>query len=124
MEDVLITFRDGILQVIDWLHINPRGIVTAAAGAILSLFFWNGNGFSAARTAGLFVFAICCGGYTIGLINSYVSSQDAAYLLNVGAGFLASDLLSTAKSQAPTLSRVIFDWAVRWLRKLTEKSAD
>ena len=97
---------------------DARGLVTSTMGAILSLFFWNGNGFHWKRTLGILLASMFTGGYTVTVLHVWIAEPAFAHLANMGVGYLASDLLSSIKSQAPTITKAVIEWCLRKGRQL------
>ena len=106
------------MELIGLLHIDLRGVVTSMFGAILSLFFWNGNGFDWKRTAGIALASMFTGGYTVTVLEQYIALPALVHLANIGWGFLASDILSSIKTQAPTITNAVVQWLLRKGRAL------
>ena len=101
------------MELINILHIDLRGVVTSMFGAILSLFFWNGNGFDWKRTAGIALASMFTGGYTVTVLEQYIALPALVHLFNIALGFLASDILSSIKTQAPTITNAVVEWLLR-----------
>ena len=106
------------MELIAVLHIDLRGVVTSTLGAILSLFFWNGNGFDWKRTGGILFGALVTGGYSVTVLEQYISLPALVHLANIFLGFLASDILSSIKSKAPTITNALTEWLLRKGRAL------
>lgn len=102
----------------NWLSQDPRGLVSAMFGAIISLFFWNGNGFSWQKTGAIAVTALFTGGWSIVLFDRYWNDIIISHVCNAAWGFMASDILSSIKTQAPTITNAAIHFLLRKGRAL------
>lgn len=108
-----------ILEVLRALEMDPHGVFTGLAGSVLSLFVLNGNSFTWKKTGLIIVAGVCICGYSMPWIEQIVitsgKTRSPAHLLNLGVGFISSDLLSSIKTAAPTLTNTLIKLASKIL---------
>lgn len=114
-----------LLEVLQWLEMEPLGVTTGVIGSTLSLFVVNGNTFTWRRTILILFAGVGLCGYTLtiaGVLSARVfdgpeAVRSASLVLNILIGFIASDALSSVKTAAPTLTNLIVNYLVNFLKK-------
>jgi hypothetical protein len=96
-----------LITLLEAMQVDPPGIVSASLGAVISVLYVNANGFNYRRVMGTIMAAACLGGWSITLIENWGATGPAAHIINWMAGYLASDILSSIKSQAPTITNAV-----------------
>lgn len=104
-----------LIPLIESAEMDPHGVLTGIAGACLSLFWVNHNSFGAVRSLGTIIAGIIVCGYLFVWMEEMIDSRALVMLLNLAAGFIVSDVLSTLKSNAPTIVRKIYDYLVKFI---------
>lgn len=98
-----------ILKVIDFLGMSHIGVFTGSVGAVLSLLFFNGNQLSYRKSIGILLAGVSLCGYTVVYVTTKVATPSLAYIINIAIGYVSSDVLSSIKTKAPTITNRLID---------------
>ena len=108
-----------VLRALAALEMDPHGVFTGMVGAMLSLFVVNGNDFTWRRTALTLMAGLGVCGYTLPWVETMVDERSLAQVANIGISYLLSDLLSSVKTKAPTITNWMVDALMGFLRRFT-----
>jgi hypothetical protein len=100
-----------VILASQYLGIDPKGIITGLIGATFSVLVLNRNKFSVSKVILIIFSGAVLSGYAIQIYSWYLPKTPkgaaVAGLLSIVTGFISSDILSSIKTAAPTLTNSI-----------------